>query len=1045
MGNGPAKNFCKKVAIPWPTRAESTDLVPCTGPFPDGLGPLTVRNTRLQTGDILALGLNKERDGTLLLSRSALQRSPALRSMEAWLDRLGAWTRSPRASGGYGQSLELKVSPSHVVNLPAATCTALGLPLDDEVHFAWVYPVPFHQRAVEAALAAVSKPDAGFVSAWEPDLSRGLPVKARKEMVDFSDVTHGKTDVEVTPGLAYSLSPDEISKLIPGGSWLDELDLEDADVSLLTVGGYIYFRPGLGLVERSPSKGRRSKMPLMGAARPVVLDILCARSIRFAPSGVLQFSAPRRWHQVWTERLVQQGRFQPITARKWLMAGARYICWLRPDEPLPDFNGREHPLARHGGFVFLFHNLDENDHDSRDCYFQLVPTPDLARGGRSSGIVDGERLSSSLPFSLAVTLPASQDRQQEKIFQLARRGRWSLVRHLLAEFPYFATATGDHGATLLHVCAERGMLDAELLTQLKDLGARYDALDEKGRTPEALGKAAFKALARSVWQVSPDLFADPEGWFQFWDRNHNGLLEPEELGDALSSTYRCDAIGTQWVKSYVNINHRKGISRAELIGAGGLLQALQVSEEFTSLREQKRPPLFLGSRRSTLSQETHVQIQKLEARVERLRNEHGWVTGKPAPRDAMPLPLPEPSPEGSADPEVRIRYARGILGFSFEQTRGLPGRSWQTGFRVDFAGQEGLDDGGLTKAWVNEIASALWGDGALFDTKPQGSFFKPDDVETLELDGVPVNSAELYRWTGRFVAYTLYQRCLLDCRLCAWVFRMLQRAAAERSKRPAWQLVPDWPATPEGEDAMLDDLASLDHTVASNLWRVRHELGEDDLRWLDFTCTGEELRPGGAEETVTEDSKAIYVRLFCEHVLRKRSQIGLQAFLDGFFEVLPAGLLAGVPEEAVLSLLAGHSEVSDQQLKELEDLVVPNGLVPTKLKDHPLVRQAAGWLFRTAREGSGAFRARLLEFWLGVNRIPLAGVGSIRPRPRLQIMVQPAGADGLKRISSWPKDRLPEGHTCGNEFWMALPDSFEEASGRIRLAVENFEAGFALR
>eukprot|EP00440_Ansanella_granifera_P073600 gb/GFBE01079866.1/.p1 GENE.gb/GFBE01079866.1/~~gb/GFBE01079866.1/.p1 ORF type:complete len:245 (+),score=41.97 gb/GFBE01079866.1/:1-735(+) len=244
---------------------------------------------------------------------------------------------------------------------------------------------------------------------------------------------------------------------------------------------------------------------------------------------------------------------------------------------------------------------------------------------------------------------------------------------------------------------------------------------------------------------------------------------------------------------------------------------------------------------------------------------------------------------------------------------------------------------------------------------------------------------------------------------------------------------------------MLDDLASLDHTVASNLWRVRHELTEDDLQWLDFTCAGVELEPAGAKRTVTNDSKATYVRLFCSCLLRKRSQIGLQAFLDGFFEVLPAAILAGVPEEAVLSLLAGRAEVSDAQLDALEQIVVPRGLVPAKLRDNARVRQAAGWLFRAAREGDGAFRSRLLEFWLGVNRIPLAGVGSIRPRPRLQVMVQPSGTDGLKRIITWPKDRLPEGHTCGNELWMALPDSYEEAAEKLRLAIGNFEAGFSLR
>merc|ERR1712232_1156038 len=97
--------------------------------------------------------------------------------------------------------------------------------------------------------------------------------------------------------------------------------------------------------------------------------------------------------------------------------------------------------------------------------------------------------------------------------------------------------------------------------------------------------------------------------------------------------------------------------------------------------------------------------------------------------------------------------------------------------------------------------------------------------------------------------------------------------------------------------------------------------------------------------------------------------------------------------------------------------------IPRRLCDHPLVRQSASWVFRTARAGDGAFRARLLEFWTGTPRLPLAGAGAITPRPQLQVMVQHDGSRGVKRILSWPATRLPEGHTCGNELWIPLCES----------------------
>jgi hypothetical protein len=222
-------------------------------------------------------------------------------------------------------------------------------------------------------------------------------------------------------------------------------------------------------------------------------------------------------------------------------------------------------------------------------------------------------------------------------------------------------------------------------------------------------------------------------------------------------------------------------------------------------------------------------------------------------------------------------------------------------------------------------------------------------------------------------------------------------------------------------------------------------MSEEELRWLDFTCAGVELEKGGAEKEVTADNRAAYVRLSCLALLRRRCHNGLQAFAEGFYEVLPTRLLDGIPEEGVLRLLAGESEVSDAQLTELERVVVPGGLVPAKLRENPRVREAAKWLFQAARAGDGNFRSRLLEFWIGVGRVPLTGLNTVQPRPRLQVMVQPDGHHGVKRIASWPRERLPEGHTCGNELWMALPDSYDEVQAKLKLAVENFEAGFALK
>ncbi len=67
----------------------------------------------------------------------------------------------------------------------------------------------------------------------------------------------------------------------------------------------------------------------------------------------MQFSAAQPWCSEWTSKLVEARRFHKVTAQKWAAAGARYVCWVCPEEKLL------RPGARHGGFAFLFHELDE--------------------------------------------------------------------------------------------------------------------------------------------------------------------------------------------------------------------------------------------------------------------------------------------------------------------------------------------------------------------------------------------------------------------------------------------------------------------------------------------------------------------------------------------------------------------------------------------------------------------------------------------------------------------------------------------------------------
>merc|ERR1712241_430351 len=108
--------------------------------------------------------------------------------------------------------------------------------------------------------------------------------------------------------------------------------------------------------------------------------------------------------------------------------------------------------------------------------------------------------------------------------------------------------------------------------------------------------------------------------------------------------------------------------------------------------------------------------------------------------------------------------------------------------------------------------------------------------------------------------------------------------------------------------------------------------------------------------------------------------------------------------------------MTDAELDEFESVVIPQGIIPEALRNIAKIKEVASWVFQVAREGTPEFRSRFLEFWLGVGRTPVGGFAKVRPQPKLQIMVQRTKT-GIARIRAWPKERLPEGHTCPNELY----------------------------
>eukprot|EP00438_Fugacium_kawagutii_P013768 Skav232245 [mRNA] locus=scaffold273:60464:71044:- [translate_table: standard] len=253
----------------------------------------------------------------------------------------------------------------------------------------------------------------------------------------------------------------------------------------------------------------------------------------------MQFSAAQPWCSEWTSKLVEARRFQKVPAQKWAAAGARYVSWVCPEEKIL------RPGARHGGFAFLFHELDEEDVAGRDRFFEVVGKPlGAPYGSPMTSVAHESTLHCALSFRVVGECPATtrhMEASQRRCFKAASNGRWALLAHILAEFPQLATAKDDTGQTVLHCIAlgrPKTRRAAELLRLVHAHHGDLEATNDQGQRAYELG----------------DLV-----WFDYWDVNKDGHLSPEELIPALTAAYEVGDLGRQWIESYVNTHYRQPV------------------------------------------------------------------------------------------------------------------------------------------------------------------------------------------------------------------------------------------------------------------------------------------------------------------------------------------------------------------------------------------------------------------------------------------------------------------------------------------------------
>ncbi|KAL2630710.1 hypothetical protein R1flu_015396 [Riccia fluitans] len=356
---------------------------------------------------------------------------------------------------------------------------------------------------------------------------------------------------------------------------------------------------------------------------------------------------------------------------------------------------------------------------------------------------------------------------------------------------------------------------------------------------------------------------------------------------------------------------------------------------------------------------------------------------------------------------VRRAY---VLEDSYNQLRMRTPDELKGRLTVQFQGEEGIDAGGLTREWYQLLSRVTFDKGALlFTTVGNESTFQPNPNSVYQTEHL-----SYFKFVGRVVAKALFDGQLLDVYFTRSFYKHIL-----------------------GVKVTYHDIEAIDPDYYKNLkWMLENDIS--DILGLTFSMdadeekhilyektevTDYELIAGGRNIRVTEENKHEYVDLVAEHRLTTAIRPQINAFLEGFNELVPRELISIFNDKELELLISGLPEI------DLEDLKAN-----TEYTGYTAASPVAQWFWEVVRAFSKEDMARLLQFITGTSKVPLEGFRALQ------------GISGPQRFqihkAYGAPERLPSAHTCFNQLDLPEYASKEQLQERLLLAIHEGSEGF---
>eukprot|EP00924_Labyrinthula_sp_SR-Ha-C_P001661 augustus_masked-scaffold_18-processed-gene-5.6-mRNA-1 protein AED:0.45 eAED:0.45 QI:0/-1/0/1/-1/1/1/0/4073 len=324
---------------------------------------------------------------------------------------------------------------------------------------------------------------------------------------------------------------------------------------------------------------------------------------------------------------------------------------------------------------------------------------------------------------------------------------------------------------------------------------------------------------------------------------------------------------------------------------------------------------------------------------------------------------------------------------------------------IQFENEEGIDAGGVTREFYQILCRQMFKpDYGFFKASSDGTSFQPDSRSAV----LYPDHIRYFRFIGRVVSKALFDGVLLDAHFTRSFYKHIL-----------------------GLPIDYRDIQSIDPQYYKSLCDLL-TMNLDDLGLdLSFTADEEELgvvktvelKPNGKNIAVTDENKMEYIQLCTKHKMTTGIKPQIDAFLEGFHDLVPRKFISIFDEQELELLIAGVPEVDIDDLQKNTDYV---GYSSTSTQ--------VVWFWKVLKSMSKEDHAKFLMFVTGTSKVPLDGFKSlVGMRGHQKFSIHKAGKNN---------NILPSAHTCFNQ--LDLPEYQDEKilKEKLRYAIHEGAEGF---